>query len=117
MDSGPGRLNVQLLCKFCLLGFILYHGVPNTTAVSQETGCNYGPFKTALRQILDVVVQNIITTNKLTSLPPWIVGFIVFGGNDTELKKAVDRNAFEDAFNKESYLDAWAKVGADPCTR
>ena len=41
VDSGIGRLNVQLLCKFRLLEFILYPGVPNTTAVSQEIDCNY----------------------------------------------------------------------------
>ena len=77
---------------------------------------NYGPFNTAFRQKLDVVVQNRITANKLTSLPPWIVGIVVFGGTDPESKKAVDRNAFEDAFDKESYLYAWAKVGEAPCT-
>ena len=33
-DSGPGRLNIQLLCKCRLLGFILDPGMPNTTAVS-----------------------------------------------------------------------------------
>ena len=63
------------------------------------------------------MVQNRITANKLTSLPPYIVGLVEFGGTDTELKKEVDKNEFEDAFNKESCLDSWAKVGADPCTR
>jgi len=45
VDSGPGHLNVNLLAKLCLLGFYLYPGVPNTTAVTQETDQNYGPFK------------------------------------------------------------------------
>ena len=98
MESGPGRINVQILCKFHLLGFILYPDVTNTTSVSQEADRNYGPFKKSFCQILDVVVQNCITANKLTSLPPWIVGLVVFGGNDTEPKKALDRNASEDAF-------------------
>ena len=44
-------------------------------------------------------------------------GLILFGGTDTEPKKAVYRNAFEDAFNKESCLDDWAKVGSASCTR
>ena len=34
VESGPGRLNAQILCKCRLLGFILYPGVPNTMAVS-----------------------------------------------------------------------------------
>ena len=46
VDSGPGRLNALLLCTYRLLGYVLYPGVPNTTAVSQETDRNYGPFKT-----------------------------------------------------------------------
>ena len=45
-DSGPGRNNANLLANLRHLGFILYPGVPNTTAVSQETDRNYGPFKT-----------------------------------------------------------------------
>ena len=35
VDSGPGRLNVRLVARLRLLGFYLYPGVPNTTAVSQ----------------------------------------------------------------------------------
>ena len=92
--SGPGRLDVQLLCKCRLLGFILYPGVPNTMAFLQETDHNYGPFKIAFLQILNIVVQNCITANKSTSLPQWIVGIVVFGGTDTESKKSVDNNSF-----------------------
>ena len=47
VDSGTRRLVVKLLARICLIGFVLYPGVPNTTAVSQETDRNYGPFKTA----------------------------------------------------------------------
>ena len=36
-DSGPGRLNPDLLAYLHYHGFLLYPGVPNTTAVSQET--------------------------------------------------------------------------------
>ena len=45
VDSGPGRMNINLISQLCRLGFYLYPGVPNTTAVSQETDWNYGPFK------------------------------------------------------------------------
>jgi hypothetical protein len=43
-DSRPGRLNVELLARMKFLGFYLYPGVPNTTAVSQEMDQNYVPF-------------------------------------------------------------------------
>jgi len=49
-DSGPGRTSLSLLAKMRHLGFILYPGVPNTTAVTQETDRNYGPFKTQFRK-------------------------------------------------------------------
>ena len=62
----------------------MYPGVPNPTTVSQEMYRNYGPFKTSFLQILDVVVQNCITANKSTSLPPYIVGLVLFSGTDPE---------------------------------
>ncbi len=43
VDSGPGRMNLNLLSKLRLLGFMLYPGVPNTTHVTQETDQNYVP--------------------------------------------------------------------------
>ena len=46
VDSGPGRLQENFLAEARTHGFIVYPGVPNTTAVTQETDQNYGPFKT-----------------------------------------------------------------------
>ena len=46
VDSGPGRMNLNLLAKLRLLGFVLYPCVPSTTHVTQETDQNYGPFNT-----------------------------------------------------------------------
>ena len=57
LDSGPGRMGMKLLSRLCLLGFVLYPGVPKITAVSQEIDRNYGPFKTAFRIILDKIDQ------------------------------------------------------------
>jgi len=42
VDSGPGRMNFEMLARLRNLGFYLYPGVPNTTSVSQETDQNYG---------------------------------------------------------------------------
>ncbi len=56
VDGGPGWLNTELLAELRLRGFYLYCGVPNTTAVTQETDRNYGPFKSRFRRnLLDIV--------------------------------------------------------------
>ena len=44
-DSGPGRMKLGFLAEARTLGFTIYPGVPNTTAVTQETDQRYGPFK------------------------------------------------------------------------
>ncbi len=60
----------------------MYPSVPNTTAVSQETDRNYGPFKMQFRKNLAAVTDQRLEQNKSVSLQPWIVGLIVFGGTD-----------------------------------
>ncbi len=82
VDSGPGRCNVELLAELCTQGWYLYPGVPNTTAVSQETDRNYGPFKTQFRNNLAAIVAQRLAEKKSVSLQPWLVGLIVFGGVD-----------------------------------
>ena len=84
VDSGPGRLNVNLLAELWLLGFYLYPGMPNTTAVTQETDRNYGPFKGRFRANLGEIVDARMAAKKSVSLQPWLVGLIVFGGSDEE---------------------------------
>ena len=41
LDSGPGRLGMNMIAMLRLLGFVLYPDVPNTTAVSQSVACWY----------------------------------------------------------------------------
>ena len=48
-DIGPGRLNDELLAYLHFHGYLLYPGVPNTTAVTQERDQSYGPFQSKLR--------------------------------------------------------------------
>ena len=48
-DSGPGRMNVDMLARLRLQGLYMVPGVPNTTGVTQETDQNYGPFKSGYR--------------------------------------------------------------------
>jgi len=63
-DSGPGRMNINLLADLRSHGFILFPGVPNTTAVTQETDQNYGSFKGAYARNLDLVVEERIEQKK-----------------------------------------------------
>eukprot|EP00804_Cyclotella_cryptica_P003743 CCRYP_008915-RA/>CCRYP_008915-RA protein AED:0.34 eAED:0.34 QI:0/0/0/1/0/0/2/0/185 len=59
VDSWPGRSQEDFLAEARTLEFIVHPGVPNTTAVTQETDQNYGPFKTLFLKILrDVTVRN-----------------------------------------------------------
>ena len=116
VDSGPGRLNVNLLAELWLLGFYLYPGVPNTKAVTQETDRNYGPFKGRFRANLGEIVDARIAAKKSVLLQPWLVGMIVFGGTDEETGFEITKCAFSAGFSKEACLSAWEKVGAAPCT-
>ncbi|KAL7481398.1 LOW QUALITY PROTEIN: hypothetical protein ACHAW6_007078 [Cyclotella cf. meneghiniana] len=55
VDSGPGRMEIGFLAEARTLGFIIYPGVPNTTAVTQETDQSYGPFKTLFQKNLKIL--------------------------------------------------------------
>ncbi len=60
VDSGPSRMNLNLLAQLRQLGFLMYPGLPNTTHVSQETYHQYGAFKTRLTINLDTIVEGRI---------------------------------------------------------
>ena len=118
-DSGPGRMNVELLAELRTAGFILFPGVPNTTHVTQETDQNYGPFKGQYARNLDRIVEERVDQDKTTSIPAWMVGLIVFGGTDPITNFTLDRaeSAFQVGFSREACRAAWASVGAVPLTR
>ena len=97
-DSGPGRLNTTLLAYLRYHGFILYPGVPNTTAVMQETDQSYGLFQSAVRTNLQLIIDERIAADKPKSLLPWIVGLVVFGGEDPETGLIVG-SAFQRGFS------------------
>ncbi len=116
VDSGPGRLNPTLLSRARNIGFYIYPGVPNTTAVTQETDQNYGPFKTQfvtnLKELSDVRIKKGIT-----SLPPYIVPIFVFGGIDPDTGYELKTSAFEVGFGPDICRRVWIKCGAAPITR
>ena len=69
-DSGPGRLNPTLLAHLRFHGFILYPGVPNTTAVTQETDKSYGPFQTDVHMNLQLIIdERIAADNSVARIP------------------------------------------------
>jgi hypothetical protein len=114
VDSGPGRTNLEMLATLRLQGCYLVPGVPNTTAVTQETDQNYGPFKLAYRKNIGRLSQARFEKDMavhITDLP-----LLVFGGHCTK-SGAVLTNAFQDAFSHESNLAVWEKCGAVPLTR
>ena len=51
-------------------------------AVNQETDQSYGPFKPKFAQILKALSDAQINGDFPSSLPPWMVGLLVFDGTD-----------------------------------
>ena len=81
-DSGPGRLQIELLAKLRYLGVYLYPCVPNTTAVTQETYRTYGRFKSQYRANLELIVDELVKQDKSVSVPQYKHGLLVFEGVD-----------------------------------
>ncbi len=117
VNSGPGRMEIGFLAEARTLGFIIYPGVPNTTAVTQETDQSYGPFKTQFQKNLKILSDSRLIGYYTTSLPPWMVGLVVFGGTDLVSGVVVPCSAFEMGFSKEQNCAVWEKCGAAPLTR
>ncbi len=115
-DSGPGRMNAKLLAYLQFHGFLLFPGVPNTTAVTQETDQSYGPFQSAFRTNLQLLIGERIRKEKPMSLSPWIVGLVVFGGCNPETELIV-RSAFQEGFSHVQNIRAWENVCAVPLSR
>eukprot|EP00804_Cyclotella_cryptica_P024959 CCRYP_015507-RC/>CCRYP_015507-RC protein AED:0.06 eAED:0.04 QI:0/0/0/1/0/0/2/0/553 len=103
VDSGPGRMELGFLAEARTLGFIIYPGVLNTTAVTQETDQSYGPFKTQFKKKLKILSDSRLIGNYSTCLPPWMVGIVC--------------SAFDIGFSKEQNCAVWKKCGAAPLTR
>jgi len=57
VDSGPGRMNLEMLASLRLQGLCLVPGVPNATGKTQETDQNYGPFKGTFRANIRTLSQ------------------------------------------------------------
>ena len=106
-----------MIARLRNLGFILYHGVPNTTSVTQEMDQSYGILRAHFQKNLELTTQHRLEANKPISINPSLIGLLVFCGKDPETKHTDYHNAFDIDFRKEKCLEAWAKVGAAPLTR
>jgi len=114
VDSGPGRMNVEMLASLRLQGVYLSPGVPNTTHVTQETDQNYGLYKSLYRSNLRVLAEARQARRKTIAVSD--LPLLVFGGYDYITKCRLE-NAFERAFSQERNLACWKKCGAVPLTR
>ncbi len=85
-------------------------------AVTQETDQSYGPFKTQFQKNLKILSDSRLIGNHTTSLLPWMVGLVVFGGTDPISGVVVPCSAFDIAFSKEQNCAVWKKCGAAPLT-
>ena len=114
VDSGPGRMNINMLASLRIKGLHLVPGVPNTTAKTQETDQNYGPFKTHYRGNL----QQLATARheKKQQLMLKDLALLVFGGTDPVTGIELE-DSFGKAFSKRICLSAWKQCGAVPLTR
>jgi hypothetical protein len=96
-DSGPGRLQIDLLAKLRHLGVYLYPCVPNTTAVTQETDRTYGKFKSQFRKNLELLVEECVEKEMSVKVPQFKLCLLVFGGGGPRHKTYLP-SAFEIGF-------------------
>jgi hypothetical protein len=115
-DSGPGRLQIELLAQLRFLGVYLYPCVPNTTPVMQETDWTYGMFKSGYRMNLELLIDECVQQDKSVSVPQYKHGLLVFGGVDPNTGLNLE-SAFEIGFLRQCCLDSWERIGAAPLIR
>ena len=114
LDSGPGRMNVQMLAELRLRGLYVMPGVPNTTSKTQETDQSYGPFKGAFRRNIRALSQARFDSE--LSLQVIDLTLLVFGGKCSKTGVELE-DAFNWAFSIGNNLSCWKKCGAVPLTR
>ena len=112
VDSGPGRVNSDMLARLRIRGFYLIPGVPNTTHVTQATDKNYGLFKSIYRQNLTKLTEYRCSNNK--TIQPTDIPLMIFGGDPQDIGL---ENAFERAFSFKKNVNIWAEIGVNPFNR
>jgi hypothetical protein len=115
VDSGQGRNCAAMLIKAKFKGLYIYPGLPNATAVHQETDQSYGLFKLVLRTSLNQIAMVCHMAGKMMKLGMLTFGLIVYSGKCPE-SGVMCQNAMDLTFDRESNLSAWAKVATVPFT-
>lgn len=114
VDSGPGRMNLEMLAHLRLRGLYVVPGLPNSTGKTQETDQNYGPFKGVYRNNLHNLASARFEKKggviNIIDLP-----FLIFGGEDP-VTGLIMEDAFNRSFSRVNCLSAWQKCGAAPLT-
>ncbi len=113
-DSGPGRDSLELLADLRVRGIYLFPAVPNSSAVTQEMDQCYGPFKSGVRQNLDVLFQDRLQS-QINSVGRNDIEMIVFGRELQSCRRL--KNVFKSSFSVLNNKRSWRKVGAIPLTR
>ena len=103
-----------MLAGLRIKGLHLVPGVPNTTAKTQETDQNYGPFKTLHRGNLQQLAS--ARHKKKQQLMLKDLALLVFGGKDPITGVELE-DSFSKAFSQRVCLAAWRRCGAVPLTR
>ena len=114
LNSGPGRMNLDMSADLRLQGVCVVPGVPNAIHVTQEMDQNCGLCKSTCRDNLEkllAVRQKQRKRIAVSDLP-----LLVFGGCDCIAKTAL-ASAFERDFSVQRNLSCWKKCGAVPLTR
>ncbi len=119
VDSGPGRNGRELLVKCRFRGLYIYPGLPNATSMQQETGLNYGPFKSVVRNNLREISSAFYAADLSIPLKTSTFGLIIYGGTILvgTTSTITCRNALAVTFDAASNKHSWSKVGAVPHTR
>ena len=84
--------------------------------MTQETDQSYCPFKSKFAHNLKALSDARINGDFPTSVPPWMVGLLVFGGTDPVSQFVVSESAFEFGFSRGKF-ECMEQGGATPLTR
>ena len=105
VDSGPGRLNGDLLAILRLNGFYMTAGTPNTTHITQSTDRNYGQFKSDYHHNLQFLTKTRRAIHE--TVKPSDIPLLIFGGHGIE---KLPKNCFETAFGKKKNQSVWKDI-------
>jgi hypothetical protein len=115
VNIGPGRNCMDMLCKACYCGVMIFPGLPNTISVQQEMDPNYSLSKSTTWRNLDAIAMRCFARKEPICLTLSTIGLIVYGGVCSQTG-VVCEDAVAKAFSTKRNLGSWAAVRAVPFT-